>query len=80
MVLAVSCSSVGVEVVSIWVEVVPSGQVCGFHEFALVEGAVRAVGFVWETHWMLIEFGNWHHLLVISRMREVILGKEGSTA
>lgn len=80
VVLAVGGAAVGVEGVAVGMQVVPGGEVGGFHELALVEGAVRAVGLVREAHRVLVELGHGHHPLVIARVREVVLNKQRSTA
>jgi hypothetical protein len=80
VVVSVCRAPVRVEGIAVGMEVIPSGQLCGWDIIALVEGPVSAVRLMGETQRMLVEFSNWHHLLEISMIWEVILYKERHTA
>lgn len=77
--LSVSSSSVWVKAITIGVKVVPCGKLGCFHEIPLVVCSMGTVCLMRESHWMLIKFGNRNHLIVISRMGEMILNKPKNT-
>lgn len=77
--LSISSSSVGVKGVTVRMQIVPCCQLRCLHEVAFVECSMSAVSLMRESHWMLIKFSNRHHLLVISRMGEMVLDRQKNT-
>ncbi len=75
VVLPIGSSSVWIETIAVGMQVVPSCQFGCFNKISFVEGSMSTISLMRKSHWMLIEFGHWHHFLIISRMREVILNR-----
>ena len=73
MIAAVCCASVWIEIVAVGVHVVPCCEGRWVDVVALVECAVGAVCFMGEAHGVLVEFGNWNHLVESAMMREFVL-------
>ena len=69
----ISGPSVGIKMVAIWVQVVPSGKVCFLHKLSFVKCSAGAVSLMRKASEMLFELGDWNHLLVLSRVRVFVL-------
>jgi hypothetical protein len=48
--------------------------------FSFMKGAMSAIGAMGHSQWVFVEFSNRYHLIIVSMMREVILGYLAGTA
>ena len=71
--LSVSSAPIRIKIVSIWVQVVPGSKVSLLHHLSLVVRSIGTICFVREAHWVFIECCNWHHFVMSTVVRVLVL-------